>query len=151
MRACLGAKLKSSPKESLEGQRKKLMTKQKRTRIQILGLVSLSLIIAAMSYGFAGVNASSAGLLGVGYGVLSEYQVSKISYTLDVNEPTSFTAVEFAADQVDGSILAGVSATKTGAIVWADDCQQDGAFWTCTFSETVDVLAADWLHVSGVK
>ena len=127
------------------------MTKQKRTRIQILGLVSLSLIIAAVSYGFAGVNGSSAGLLGVGYGVLSEFQVDKISYTLDVNEPTRFTAVEFTADQVDGSILAGVSAIKNGDIVWADGCQQNGAFWTCTFSNSVDVLAADWLHVASAE
>jgi len=128
------------------------MTKKKRTRYQVLGLISLSLVIAAVSYGFAGLGAvNSASILGVGYGVLSEYQVSKISYTLDVNEPTSFTAVEFVADQVDGSLQVGVSATKDGAVIWADNCQVTGVFWTCTFSESVDVLKADWLHVSGVE
>jgi hypothetical protein len=119
--------------------------------MQILGLVSLSLIIAAVSYGFAAGNDANTGILGVGYGVLSEYQVSKISYTLDIEEPTSFTAVKFMADQVDGAILAGVSATKTGSIVWADDCQLNGAVWTCTYSESVDVLSADWLHVTAIK
>jgi len=124
------------------------MTKQKRTKYQVLGLVSLSLIIAAATYGFAEVNTvNSAGILGVGYGVMSNYQVSKISYTLDEANPTFFTAVDFDVDQVNGSVIAGVSGTKRGQIVWADDCQLTGAQWTCTFNESIDVLAADWLHV----
>ena len=44
-------------------------------------------------------------------------------------------------------VIAGVSGTKRGQIVWADDCQLTGAQWTCTFDESVNVLAADWLHV----
>ncbi len=28
-----------------------------------------------------------------------------------------------------------------------DDCDKAGTSWTCTFDESVDVLAADWLHV----
>ena len=128
------------------------MTKRKRTKYQLLALVSLSLIIAAASYGFAEVNAvNSAGILGVGFGVLSDYGVSKISYTLDVDTPTSFTAVDFEVDQPGGSLIAGVSASKRGQVVWADDCQVSGTKWTCTFDESIDVLAADWLHVSEVE
>ena len=124
------------------------MTKQKRTKLSILGLVSLSLIIAAVSYGFAEANTvPSAGLLGVGYGVKSAYQVSRISYTLDVDNPTSFTAVDFNLDQSGVSVLAGVSVTEKGQVVWADQCEKSGAGWTCTFGESLDVLAADWLHV----
>jgi hypothetical protein len=128
------------------------MTKQKRTRIQVLGLVSLSLIIAVATYGFAGVGSvNSASILGVGYGVLSEYQVDKISYVLDVENPTSFVAVEFVLGQTDTAVIAGVSASKRGEIVWADDCQVNGAFWTCTFEGSIDVFAADWLHVYSVE
>ncbi len=125
------------------------MTKQKRTKNQIIGLVSLSLIIAAATYGFAEVNTvNSAGILGVGYGVMSNYGVSKISYTLDEAAPTSFTAVVFEIDQVGTEVIAGVSSAKKGAVVWADDCQLTADKWTCTFDQSIDVLAADWLHVA---
>ena len=128
------------------------MTKQKRTKYQILGLVSLTLIIAAATYGFAEVNTvNSAGILGVGFGVMSNYQVNKISYTLDEANPTTFTAVDFQVDQLSGSVIAGVSTTKKGQVVWADDCQFTGTNWTCTFDESVDVLAADWLHVLDIE
>ena len=124
------------------------MTKQKRTKLSILGLVSLTLIIAAASYGFAEVGTvPSAGLLGVAYGVKSPYQVSRISYTLDVDNPNTFTAVDFEIDQTGAAITAGVSVTEKGQVVWADDCERAGSGWTCTFDESIDVLAADWLHV----
>ncbi len=128
------------------------MAKGKRTKYQLLGLVSLSLIIAAATYGFAEVKSvNSAGILGVGYGVLSNYQVSKITYTLDEVNPTTFTAVDFEVDQLGGSLIAGVSTTKRGQVVWADDCQVNGTQWTCTFNGSIDVLAADWLHVFDVE
>lgn len=124
------------------------MTKQKRTRLSVMGLISLSLIIAAATYGFAEASAvPSAGILGVAYGVKSEYQVSRVSYTLDVDNPSTFTAVDFDLDQTGVSITAGVSVTEKGQVVWADDCQKAGSGWTCTFDESIDVLAADWLHV----
>lgn len=126
------------------------MTKQRRTRLSILGLISLTLIIAAASYGFAEAGAiPSAGILGVEYGVVSDLQVSKVSYTLDVDEPSTFTAVVFEVDRSGGSISAGVSVDKEGSIVWADQCDRAGSRWTCTFEESIDVLAADWLHVAG--
>jgi hypothetical protein len=113
-----------------------------------MGLISLSLIIAAATYGFAEASAvPSAGILGVAYGVKSEYQVSRVSYTLDVDNPSTFTAVDFDLDQTGVSITAGVSVTEKGQVVWADDCQKAGSGWTCTFDESIDVLAADWLHV----
>ena len=128
------------------------MTKQKRTKYQVLGLVSLSLIIAAATYGFAEVNTvNSTGIIGVGYGVMSNYRVSRISYTLDEANPTTFTAVDFEVDQPGGSLIAGVSTTKRGQVVWADDCQVNGTQWTCTFAGSIDVLAADWLHVFEVE
>ena len=128
------------------------MTKQKRTRYQVLGLVSLSLFIAAATYGFAEVNAvNSAGVLGVGYGVLADFRVSKVSYTLDETNPTSFTGVDFQVDQDQGSLIAGVSESKKGPITWANDCQVHANLWTCTFDQSIDVLAADWLHVSDVE
>ena len=125
------------------------MTKQKRTRIKILGLVSMSLIIATLTYGFAAAKPSysNAGIFGANYGVLSPYEVTKISYILDLEDPATFTAVEFViteADLVDG---AGVSVSKNSQITWAENCEKIGAFWTCTFSEQISVLEADWLHI----
>ena len=124
------------------------MTKQKRTKLSILSLISLSLVIAAATYGFAEASTiPSAGILSVDYGVISAYQVSRISYTLDVENPSLFTAVDFDIDQSGVVILAGVSITEKGSVVWADECEKAGTSWTCTFGESVDVLAADWLHV----
>jgi hypothetical protein len=128
------------------------MTKQKRTKYQVLGLVSLSLIIAAMTYGFASVNSvESAGILGVGYGTKSPFDVTRINYTLDVEDPSSFTAVEFVVEQEGAQVFAGVSATKNGPVTWADECENDGPKWTCTFDGSIGVLEADWLHVSEVQ
>ncbi|MCK5644927.1 MAG: hypothetical protein KAJ19_29275 [Gammaproteobacteria bacterium] len=128
------------------------MTKGKRTQIRIMGLVSLALVIAAVTYGFAEVNTvHSAGVLGSGYGVKSTYKVSKINYELDVESPTSIVAVKFEVDQEDEFVTAGVSATEKGKIIWSDDCELISTKWTCTFNESVDVLAADWLHVSPVQ
>jgi len=124
------------------------MTKQKRTKMSILGLISISLVIAAASYGFIEANSMpSAGILGVDYGVQSAYQVTKISYTLDEANPTSFTAVDFELDQTAFAITAGVAGTEKGQVIWADDCEVTGAKWTCTFGESINVLAADWLTV----
>ena len=128
------------------------MTNQKRKRQRVLGLVSLCLLIAAATYGFAEVNTiQSAGILGAGYGIKSSYEVSKISYTLDVENPSSFTAVDFVIEGESSEVFAGVSATETGEVIWADDCGKNSTTWTCTFAESIDVLAADWLFVSSVQ
>jgi hypothetical protein len=100
------------------------MTKQKRTQYRVISLVSLSLIIAAATYGFAQANTiSGVSGMGAGYGVKSSYEVSKVSYTL----------------------------SKKGEITWTDDCEKIGAQWTCSFDQRVDVLAADWLHVTSAQ
>ena len=124
------------------------MTKQKRTKLSILGLISLSLIIAAVSYGFAEAGAiPSAGILGVDYGVVSDLQVSRVSYTLDEDDPSTFTAVVFEVDKNKASLSAGVSAEEKGQVFWAEDCVKTGPRWTCTFDQNISVLEADWLHV----
>ncbi|MCK4801044.1 MAG: hypothetical protein KAS84_03570 [Anaerolineales bacterium] len=128
------------------------MTKQKRAQVRVLGLVSLSLIIAATTYGFAEANTiHTAGILGAGYGVKSSYEVTKISYILDLSDPSKFKAVDFVIDQQGTEIIAGVSATEKGQIAWATDCVKSDALWNCTFAESLDVLAADWLHVTSVQ
>ena len=129
------------------------MTKQKQTRTRIMGLVSLSLIIAAATYGFASLNTSihGGGVLDAGYGIQAEYEVSRVIYTLDVEDPSTFTAVNFVIDKDEAGLVAGVSATKNGEITWADGCEKNDHKWTCTFEESIDVLAADWLHVSSVQ
>ena len=128
------------------------MTKQKRTRNRVLGLISLSLIIAAASYGFAAVNTKtpSAGIMGADYGVKSSYEISKIRYTLDIEDPSSFTAVDFEIDGEGAMVIAGVSATKNGSIIWAEACEKSETNWTCTFDNSIDVLEADWLYVSSL-
>ncbi len=124
------------------------MTKRKRTRNQIVGLISLSLIIAAATYGFAEANTiGTTGLLSVGYGVQSDYQVSKITYTLDEADPSHFVAVSFELDSPAASVAAGVSETKNGEIIWANGCENTGYNWICSFDGSIDVLVADWLHV----
>jgi hypothetical protein len=124
------------------------MTKRKRTRHQVLGLISLSLIIAAATYGFAEANTiGTTGLLDVGYGLQSEYEVSRVTYVLDEADPTNFIAVSFQLDQPAGAVIAGVSETKNGEVVWADSCENTGYTWTCQFDGSIDVLVADWLYV----
>ena len=125
------------------------MTKQKRTQYRVLGLVSLSLIIAAATYGFAQANTiSGVSEMGAGYGVKSSYEVSKVSYTLDLEDPSTFIAVDFTLEGEGSAIIVGVSASKKGEIIWADDCEEVGTNWTCSFDQSIDVLAADWLHVT---
>lgn len=124
------------------------MTKRKRTKYQILGLISLSLIIAAATYGFARAEASgTTGLLSAGYGLQSEYQVTKINYILDEEYPTDFLAVSFELDQNPAAIKAGISETKSDQIIWADRCEFEGYRWMCSFADGVDVRQANWLHV----
>jgi hypothetical protein len=126
------------------------MTKQKRTRMQITGLVSISLIIAAVSYGFASANTDApgvGGLFSAGYGVISPTEVTKISYVLDENDPTYFVAVKFLTAEMETGVQAGVSGTKDGPVVWADGCEEYGAFWKCSFNSPISVLEADWLYV----
>jgi hypothetical protein len=126
------------------------MTKQKRTQKRVLGLVFLSLIIAAATYGFASMNTTihGAGMMDVGYGIVSSSDVSRVIYSLDIEDPGLFTAVEFNLDGDGSVVVAGVSATKDGQITWADECEKTGTHWICTFKESRDVLSADWLHVS---
>jgi hypothetical protein len=126
------------------------MTKQKRTRIQITGLVSITLIIAAVSYGFASAsseNQGGPGLFSAGYGVVSPTEVSRISYVLDEENPTDFVAVKFYAAEISSSPKAGVAGTKDGEVVWAEVCEEYGAFWKCSFEAPISVLEADWLYV----
>ena len=129
------------------------MTKQKQTRYRVLGLVSLSLIIAAGTYGFASMNTTihSAGVFDAGYGIQSAYDVSRVIYTLNLEDPSSFTAVEFVIEGEGDLVIAGVSASKNGQITWSDDCQKNDYKWTCSFDESINVLAADWLHVSSIQ
>jgi hypothetical protein len=126
------------------------MTKQRRTRIQITGLVSITLIIAAVSYGFASAQSDDpgvGGLFSAGYGIISPVEITKISYVLDEDEPTYFTDVKFYAPDLDSRPRAGVSGTRDGDVVWADACEEYGAFWKCTFQTPISVLKADWLYV----
>ena len=128
------------------------MTKQKHTQYRVLGLVSLSLIIAAATYGFAQANTiSGVSGMGAGYGVKSSYEVSKVNYTLDIEDPGTFTAVDFTLEQEGSAIIVGVSASKKGEIIWADDCEKISTQWTCSFDQSIDVLAADWLHVTSTQ
>ena len=129
------------------------MTKQKQNRYRVLGLVSLSLIIAAATYGFASMNTTihGAGVLDAGYGTQSAYDISRVIYILNLEDPSSFTAVEFVIEGKGDAVVAGVSATKNGQITWADDCENKDYKWICTFDESIDVLAADWLHVSSIQ
>ena len=124
------------------------MTKRKRTKYQILGLISLSLIIAAATYGFVEADElGTTGLLEVGYGVQSEYQVTRISYILDEGAPSNFVAVSFELDQYSAGIQAGISDTKSGQVIWADSCEFSGYNWVCSFAGSLDVRMANWLHV----
>ncbi len=128
------------------------MTKQKRTQYRVLSLVSLSLIIAAATYGFAEANTiPGVSGMGAGYGVKSSYEVSRVSYTLDLEDPATFTAVDFVLEGEGSAIFVGVSASEKGEITWADDCENIGTQWTCSFDQSIDVLAADWLHVTSAQ
>jgi hypothetical protein len=124
------------------------MTKQKRTKFQIIGLIALSLLIAAGTYGFARAEAAgTTGLWSVGYGVTSEYEVTKINYFLDEELPTDFLAVSFELDRTPADLQVGVSETKSDQIIWADRCELSGYKWVCSFANGIDVRHANWLHV----
>ena len=126
------------------------MTKQKRTRMQITGLVSITLIIASVSYGFASANTDAPGIGGLfsaGYGVISPVEVSKISYILAEEDPTTFVGVKFFAAEINSGFRAGVSGTKDGGVVWAEGCEAYGAFWKCSFETPISIFEGDWLFV----
>jgi len=124
------------------------MTKKKRTKNQIIGLISLTLVIAAATYGFAEAEAiGTIGLMEVGYGVKSEYEVTGISYVLVENSPTDFTAVSFNLDQPAQAVTAGISDAKNGQVFWADSCEFSGYNWVCSFGDSMDVRMANWLYV----
>lgn len=128
------------------------MTKQKKTQVRITAIISLSLVIAAVTYGFAQANmTNSAGIMGAGYGVKSPFKVSNIKYVLDLENPNTFTSVNFMIDEEVSQLQTGVSATGKGKIVWADGCEQIGNRWTCTFEEEVELLAANWLHITSAQ
>ena len=128
------------------------MTKQKRTHYRVLSLVSLSLLIAAATYGFAEANTiSGVSGMGAGFGVKSSYEVSRVSYTLNVEDPGTFIAVDFTLEEEGSAIFVGVSGSEKGEITWADDCVNIGTQWTCSFDQSIDVLGADWLHVTSTQ
>jgi hypothetical protein len=128
------------------------MTKQKGARVRITAIVSMSLVIAAVTYGFAQANMThSTGILGAGYGVKSPYDLTNINYVLDLEDPHYFTAVCFVMEQDLTQLAAGVSSTDKGQIIWADECEQAGPKWTCSFEDRVDLLAANWLHVTSAR
>jgi len=128
------------------------MTKQKRTNYRVLSLVSLSLLIAAATYGFAEANTlSGVSGMGAGYGVKSTYEVSRVSYTLDLEDPGTFIAVDFTLEEEISAIFVGVSGSEKGEIIWADDCVNIGTQWACSFDQSIDVLGADWLHVTSTQ
>ena len=124
------------------------MTKQNRTKYQIIGLMTLSLMIAAGTVGFARAEAvGTTGFFEVGYGVQSDYQVSRISYTLDEKNPTDFLAVSFSLDQSVSTVQAGISDSKSDQIIWADNCDFNGHNWVCSFGSSYDVRLANWLYI----
>jgi hypothetical protein len=124
------------------------MTKQKRTKLQIMGLIIVSLLIAAGTYGFAQAEATgTTGLLSVGYGVQSQYEVTKINYILDEELPTDFLAVSFELAQDPMALQVGISETKSDQIIWADRCEFNGYKWVCSFADGIDVRQANWLYV----
>jgi hypothetical protein len=125
------------------------MTKRTIRRRKVLGLISVSLIIASVSYGFAQANSATptSGILSADYGVVSPYQVTRIQPILDLEDPSTFTAVEFRVKDASVDIAAAVSPTRDGQLVWADKCENSGQSWTCSFDQSQDVLQADWLHV----
>jgi hypothetical protein len=128
------------------------MTKHRSTQIKITVIVSVSLVIAAVTYGFAQANiANTAGIMGAGYGVISSFEVSNINYILDVEDPTNFNSVSFMLDQETSQIQTGISATKNGKIIWAEECEVIGTRWSCYFEEEVELLSADWLHVTSAN
>jgi len=128
------------------------METKKRSKLHISGLIAVTLIIAAATYGFASSTAASVPGSSAGeYGVQSSYPISGVTYTLDEEDPEYFTGVTFRLDQAEGSVHAGVSAEKQGPITWAESCQQEQNRCTCTFQPSLHVLEADWLHVAKVK
>lgn len=125
---------------------------QKKTRTRIIAIISFALVITAVTFGFGQANLThSAGFVGSGYGVKSPYEVSHIKYVLDLEDPSTFNSVSFVLDQDLSQVKAGISRSGNGKIIWADECDLNGPRWTCSFADTMELLAADWLHVDSAQ
>jgi hypothetical protein len=128
------------------------MNSKERRQKKFFRWIGITLIIAAATYGFASANTLNiTSLSGQGFGLRSIFEVSKINYTLDAENPEYFTEVHFTLENQDQPVHAGVSVEKNSEVTWAESCHLEGSGYSCSFEPRFHVLEADWLHVVALR
>lgn len=126
------------------------MSKLIRARYRLLALLILILILGAATYGFAAANTVPDGKAGEGSGVISGYDVTGVTYTLDSGDPTAFSLVEFDLGAAASQVYAGLGDGST--IEWVACTQDTGTTWDCDLSGVgISVYEATELHVSSAE
>ena len=119
-------------------------------RPRTLFLITLVLILAAMTYGFAAANTMpTASNAGDGSVTVSGYTVSNIHYGLNAGNPQNVDSVSFDLVAKNGGVTpAAVRARLVSSGSWYT-CAETATpgTWSCTVTGTVTVLAVDELTI----
>lgn len=115
-------------------------------RARTLAIFGLSLILAAVAYGFAASNTVPVSGAGDGDGTISGYTIGAVQYTLD-SDPTLIDEVSFTVTPNGGAGAATVVKVSLVSGGGFFDCTLAGNTATCDIAGGVSVLAADELRV----
>jgi len=118
-------------------------------RPRSLFLITLVLLLAAVTYGFAAANTMPAvSNAGDGSVTVSGYHVSNIHYTLNGGNPRNVSSVSFdLAPDDGGGTPTAVQAQIGSSAGWSTCSVTTAPTWNCPASGTVTVLSVDELTV----
>jgi hypothetical protein len=118
----------------------------RRVNLRLLVVLAIIAIMATAAYGFAASNTVPTSRAGDGSGAISGYKVSNVHYTMDQNNPTNITEVDFdlnhTANTVQVRLVSNGGWFTCDPVTAAPDMS-----WTCTISG-VTVAAANSLEVA---
>lgn len=108
--------------------------------IRVFGTMLLLFVLATATYAFTANNTFSGdNQAGQGVGVISGYEASNISYTLDSGDPSSIASVTFTLDGAATDVRARINTTAADG-AWAT-CTPEGVVtdrWDCAATQSVN-------------
>lgn len=126
------------------------MIRSRRT-IKVAVVLALALVLATVTYAFAAANTVADSGAGDGDGVISGYNITNITFTLNSGDPTKLATVSFDAAPIEVGAPAAtdvkVKVNTTGA--WVTCAAGTTSDWTCDISGNT-VLDATTLQVIAV-
>ena len=127
------------------------MSKLIKNRYRIMALLIMALILAAATYAFAAGNIVDANVAGEGFGVVSGYNVTSVTYTINPADPTTFSNVRFTLSDTATAtnVFAGTSAASGVGLSWSSCTNVAGNTFQCAISGDVDVAVE--LHVAAAQ